>query len=113
MTSPFRENINEAVLPIPFHIFVPLANLWFLRLQGQFPILRTRSCPDLYPLIRPPKRPFAHGRGRILIPGFVRSPPTLAVYDLPQGGVGRGFPFTEDETRRHFSYLSGTFREHT
>ena len=55
------------------------------------------------------------GRGRILIPGFIRSPPTLAVYDvansLPRGGVGRDFPFTEDETRRHFSYLSGTFRE--
>ena len=26
-------------------------------------------------------------------------------------GVGRDFRLTEDETRRHFSYLSGTFRE--
>ena len=38
------------------------------------------------------------------------------VYDvahsLPLGGAGRDFPFTEDETRRHFSYFSGTFREH-
>ena len=33
-------------------------------------------------------------------------------HSLPLGGAGRGFPFTEDETRRHFSYLSGTFREH-
>ena len=39
--------------------------------------------------------------GKIFIPGFVRSPPTLAVYDvahsLPLGGADRGFPFTEDE----------------
>ena len=90
--SLFRENNNVVVFPIPFHIFMPLANLWLIRLRGQFSILRTRSCPDLYPLIRPPKRPLALGRGRILIPGFVRSPPTLAVQDvahsLPRGGVG-------------------------
>ena len=52
----------------------------------------------------------ALGRGRILVPGFTRSPPTLAVYDvahsLPLGGVGRDFPFIEDETQGHFSYLS-------
>jgi hypothetical protein len=63
----------------------------------------------------PPGRPLALCRGRILIPGFIRSPPTLAVYavadSLPLGGAGRGFPFTEDETRRSFSYLSGTSRE--
>ena len=78
-------------------------------------LLRTRNCPDLYLLIRPPKRSFALGRGRIFIAGFVRSPRTLAVYgvahSLPRGGVGRSFPFTEGETRRHFSYLSGTSRE--
>ena len=78
-------------------------------------ILRTRSYPDLYSLFRPPKRPLTLGRGRILIPGFIRSPPTLAVYDvahsLPQGGVGWGFPFTKDGTQRHFLYLSDTFRE--
>ena len=38
----------------------------------------------------------------------------MAVYDiahsLPRGCVGRVFPFTEDETQRHFSNLSGTFR---
>jgi hypothetical protein len=37
----------------------------------------------------------------------------LAVYDvahsLPLRGVGRDFIFTEDETQRHFSYLSGKF----
>ena len=69
----------EIVFPFPFHIFMPLANLWFIRLQGQFPILRTRSCLDLQPLIHLPGRPLGLGRGRILIPGFIRSPPTLAV----------------------------------
>jgi hypothetical protein len=79
--SPFRKNNNVVVFPIPFHIFMPLANLWLIRLQRQFPILRTR-CPDIYPLIHPPKRPLALGRGRILILGFVQSPPTLFVYDV-------------------------------
>ena len=103
------------IFPIPFHIFMSLVNLWLIRLHGKFPILRARCCPDLYLLIHPLKRPLVLGRGKILIPEFVQSPPTLAVYDtghsLPQGGVGRGFPFTEDETRRHFSYLSGTSLE--
>ena len=44
-----------------------------------------------------------------------RSPPTLAVYEVAQslslGGERRGILFTEDETRRHFSYLSGIFRQ--
>ena len=57
----------------------------------------------------------AFGRERFLIPGFIRSPPTLDIYDvahcLPLGGAGKGFPFTVDKTRRHFSYLSGTFRK--
>jgi hypothetical protein len=55
------------------------------------------------------------GRRRIFIPGFLRFPPTLAVYDvahsLPLGGVIRGFSFTEDEIGKHFLYISGTFRE--
>ena len=29
---------------------------------------------------------------------------------LPLGGAGRDFPFTEDETLRDFSYLTGTVR---
>ena len=45
----------------------------------------------------------------------MRLSPMLAVYDvahyLPLFCAGRGFPFTEDETRRHLSYLTGTFRE--
>ena len=40
----------------------------------------------------------------------------LTVYGVayypPLGGEGRGFPFTEDETRRNFTYLSNNFREH-
>ena len=53
--------------------------------------------------------------GRILIPGFIPSPPTLAFYNvvhyLSPGGVDRDIPFTEDETLRYFTYLSGTFGE--
>ena len=97
--SAFRENNDVLVFSIPFHIFMLLVNLWLIRLQGQLPILRTRSYPALYLLTHPPKRPFELGRERILIPGFVRSP-MLAVYDvahsLLQGGIGRGFPFTEN-----------------
>ena len=63
----------------------------------------------------PSGRSLALDRGRILIPAFIWSPPTLAVYDVAHtlllGGVGGGFPFTEHETRTHFSYFSGTFRD--
>ena len=94
ITSPFWENNNVVVFPFPFHISMSLVNLWFI-------------CPLRKALVL--------GRGRILIQGFILSPTTLAVYDVAHslllGGVGRGFPFTEDETRRHFSYLSGTFRD--
>ena len=56
---------NMIVFPLPFHISVPLGNLWLLRLQGQFPILRIRIFPDLCPLIHPPRRrPLALGGGR-------------------------------------------------
>jgi hypothetical protein len=103
ISSPFMENNNVVVLRFSFHIFMLLANLRFIRLQGYFPILRTKSRSDLYPLISPPRRPMALGRGRIHIPGFIQFPPTLAVYDvhsLPLGGVGRDFPFFENETQR-------------
>ena len=53
--SPFRVNNNVVLFPLPFHVFMPLANLWLIRLQGQFPIPRTRVCSGLYPFIRPPK----------------------------------------------------------
>ena len=79
VSSPLKENFNVVIIfPFPFHIFMPFANLWIIRLQEYFPILRTRSCTDLYPLIRPLGRPLALGKGRI-IPRFNRSPPTLAV----------------------------------
>ena len=74
LSSPFRENNNEEVFPFPSHIFMPLANLWFIRHQGLFPILRTRNCSDLYPLIHFPGNPLAFGRGRILIPGSLLVP---------------------------------------
>ena len=113
ISSPFSENNNIIVFPFTFHIFVPF-KLWFIRLRGYFPILRTRNYPKLYPLIRPPRRPLALGRGRILILELFRSPFTLAVYDvahsLPLRGIDRDLSFSEDETRRNFSYLSGTFK---
>ena len=100
------------VFPFPFHALIPLINLLFIRLQG--PTLRTISYVYLYPLIRPPRRPLALGRGRIRIPGLIWSPPMLAIYNnahsLPLGRVERDFPFNEDETRRHFPCLSGTLR---
>ena len=59
-----HQNNNVAVFQIPFHIFMPLASLWLIHLQGQFPFLRTRSCPDIYA----PRRPLALSR-RILFIG--------------------------------------------
>ena len=51
-------------------------------------VAQTSTCPL--------GRPFALGRGILLIPGFIWSPRTLAVYDvthsLPLGDIGRGFP---------------------
>ena len=79
---PFSENNNVLIFPFPFQVFMSLVNLWLIRLHGQFPILKTRSCPKLCPPIRPPRRPLAFSRGRILIPRFTRSPPLLAVCDL-------------------------------
>ena len=103
ISSPFRENNNVVVFPFFFHIIIPLANLWFICL----PILGT-SFPDIYPLTLAPGRPLALGRGRILNPRFIRSHPTLAVYDgahfFPQGGVGRGFP----SLRMRFEGISHT-----
>jgi hypothetical protein len=60
---------------------------------------KERSFPDLYPLIRLYRRPLPLGRERILISGFIQSPPISAIYDLVHSlplGVGRDFPFTED-----------------
>ena len=34
ISSLFKENNNVVVLPFPFHIFIPLANLWFIRLRA-------------------------------------------------------------------------------
>ena len=115
ISSPFWENNNVVVFPFPFHISMPLANLWIMRLKGYFLILRAKSCSDLYPLNRLPRRTLALGRGRIPIPGSIWFAPALAVYYVAHsillGGAGGDFPFGDDETRRNFSYLSSTFRE--
>ena len=94
------------IYTFPFHIIMPQTNLWF--------ILRTRSYPDLYPLIGPPIRLLAFYRRRILIPGFIRQNPMLAVQDVPHsfpvGGAGRDFLFTQDKIQRQ-SYTSLLFLE--
>ena len=74
---------------------------------------KDKKLPYLYLLIWPLRRPLELGRRRTFIPGFIWSPPRLADYNLshPLGGVDRDFPFNEDETRKHFSYLSGTSRK--
>jgi hypothetical protein len=109
ISSPFTENNNVIVFQFSFHIFMPLAKFWFIRLQGYLPILRTRSCSHLYLFILHPRRPLVLGGRRILILGFIQSPPTLVVYDVAHSllleGTGRDFPFTEDETRRHSSLV--------
>ena len=55
------------------------------------------------------------GRGRDLVPEFIRSLLTLVVYNvvlsLPLGGVGKDFPFSEDEDRVYSSELPSTLRE--
>ena len=61
---------------------MPLANLWLIHLQGEFPILRRSSCPDHYLLIRPSKRHLALFKWRVLILRFIRSSPKLAMYNV-------------------------------
>ena len=104
-----RESNNIVVFPFPFQIFLSLANQWFTRFQGQFLVLKTRSYLEFYPLIRPPRILLALSRGRIL--GFIRSLLCLPSTILPILSHKRQFPFTANEIRRHFSRLSGTFRE--
>ena len=109
---PFRENSNVVVFQFSFHILMSLANLQFIRLQGQLPILKTRSFQTS---IRSSALREDLGRGRILIPRFIRSPPTLAIlptFFLWKVQIGNFLHFTEDQTQKHFSYLSGTIRQH-
>ena len=82
----------------PFHAFAHIVVLPPSRIVSH----SKRNSLVLYPLIHPPRKPFSLGRGRILIPGFIRSPPTLIVWDVahsfPLGGADRDFPFIEVET---------------
>ena len=75
ISIPCRESNNVVVFPFPFHSFMPLANLWFICLQGKLPILRT-SWHDLYPLIGPPRMPLGLIEGESLsrdsfVPSYV------------------------------------------
>ena len=60
-------------------------------------ILRTISCSEIYPLVRPPRRSLVLGRGRILISSYVS-----CLRRCPFFLARRDFPCTEDETRRNF-----------
>ena len=112
ISCPFRINNNNVVVfQFPFHTFMPFIHPPSRMVSHP----KDKKFPDLYLLIRPPRRPLALGRGSKLIPGFILSSLTSSVYGVAHSlllvGAVRGFSFTEDETRKHFSYLSGTFRE--
>ena len=78
----------------------------------RWPTCGSSDFKEDFPSYHPPRKSLALDRGKILILGYIRSPPTLAVYDVAHSFLlGRVFLFTEDETRRHFSYLSGTYRK--
>jgi hypothetical protein len=101
------------VYPFLLHMFMSLANLWLICLQVQFPNLSTRSYPDLYLLIHHP-RSFALGREKSTYSGIYSVSSyvnCLWCHSLLLGGVGRDFPFNEDETWSHLLYLSSTFRD--
>ena len=74
ISNAFSENIDMAIFPFPFQIFIPLANLWFIRLQGEFPILRTWSCSDLYLRILHPSK---------AICTWKRENPYLGIHSVP------------------------------
>ena len=76
-------------------------NFFVVRLlQQKFPTLSIRSYPDLYPLIRPLTRPTVLGRGESLSRNsfgpFLHLPSYCPLFP------SRDFPFTEDDSRRHF-----------
>ena len=53
---------NVILFQYIFKMFIPNTNLWFIRLQRQFwAIFQTRSCPGIYPPIRPRRRPLGSG----------------------------------------------------
>ena len=80
--------------------------------KDSFPVLKTRSFPEVYLLIRPLRRPLAFDRGRIHSVLLYASPLRRCLLALSLTRSYRwDFSFTEDETRRHFSNFSGTFRE--
>ena len=109
----FRESNNMVVSPFPLAIGQLVVK------PPSMTISHTNYKKFTWPLllIRPLRRPLAldrereRERERIVITWFIRCPPTLSVYDvahsLPLETLDREFPFTEDATRKRFSYLSG------
>ena len=76
---------------------------------------KDKKLPDLYPLIRYRRGLLAFGRGRILILGFIRSPPTVAVCDvahcLSYQKVQVGIFSSLRIRPEGMSHTSSTFRE--
>ena len=110
------EEKSVIIFQFLFHISMPLTNLWFIHLEGQFLVLRTRHYRVFEQLIRPPERPLALGREIILNPWFIRSllhQPSTRFPLLPLSGIGRHFPFSEHETKKYFSNFSNTFKDHS
>ena len=56
-----------------FHNLMPLPNLGFNAFKDSFPTLKQTNCPDLYPLIRPPK----------MLLTVVRDNPYTGIHSLP------------------------------
>ena len=93
---PFEEDV--VVFLFLFHIFVAFDNLWFILLQGQFLILRTRCCLDLNQLLSALLKRYRYLVKENLTPKFIRFPHTLVVYgvaqSIPLEGVDREFSFS-------------------
>ena len=104
--SPLRgkKQNNVIVFILSFHIFILLTNLWFIGLQGQFPILKKVVAPYHCPLIRPPRSPLALKREN-------RYSGIHSALSLLLRGLRQNFFFNEDKTPWNFSQLSSTFRD--
>ena len=86
---------------------MPLAYLWFIHFQGQFPILRT-NCPDVNHSSIFQEDQWHLTEGKSFFSDIHLVPTTLAVfYYLHLENVNRAFFFGEDKTPRNFSYLYG------
>ena len=107
----FCSNIN---LQINKKIFYIICNFNFISIciQEQFPILRIRRCPDIYPLVRLPISPFSTWQrenpySAILL--VISHVSRLSVaHSLPLADVGRStrhLQLTDNNNNYYYSYL--------